>query len=296
MPATRWSPRRWIEPAPGLDEASTELRLFLLGLLLRPIGPWWVRGPLLALAVVGLVDRRTLSRPALWLAVTALLTARVIAAWPLPDNHSYLLAYVGLAVFLAGAASDLGPVLARAFRWLIVATFACAALWKGLLAPDYLDGRFFTVTLVTDERFAAPVHLLTGLGEAELEANRRAFDPLPAGAELAEPPVFHGPPSFRRLVRALTWGGLGLELALALAFLFPAVARWRHPLLLVFCGLTYAFAPVAGFGWVLLVLGLAQCRAEERLTRGLYVAAFVVVLLYAEVPWAELLLTWLRGA
>ena len=28
------------------------LRLFLLGLLLRPIGPWWVRGPLLALCAV----------------------------------------------------------------------------------------------------------------------------------------------------------------------------------------------------------------------------------------------------
>ena len=44
------------------------------------------------------------------------------------------------------------------------------------LWADQKDGRFFTVTLVTDSRFAAPVKLLTGLGEAELEANRRAFD------------------------------------------------------------------------------------------------------------------------
>jgi hypothetical protein len=294
MLARRWSPRRWLEPASGLDPASAELRLFLLGLLLRPIGPWWVRGPLLALAVVGLVDRKTLSRPALWSAVTALLTARLVADWPLPDNHSYLLAYVGLAVFLAGVASSPGSVLARAFRWLVAATFACAVLWKGLLAPDYLDGRFFTVTLITDERFAAPVQLLTGLGESELETNRRAFDPLPGGAVLAEPPVFYGPPSFRWLVRALTWGGLALELAVALAFLLPAGARWRHPLLLAFCGLTYALAPVAGFGWVLLVLGLGQCPAEWRGTRGMYLTTFVVVLLYAEVPWPQLLLSWSR--
>lgn len=294
MPAPWRSPRRLIEPAVRLEGSAVELRLFLLGLLLRPIGPWWVRGPLLALAVVGLVDRRTLSRPVLWSAVTALLTARVIADWPLPDNHSYLLAYVALAVFLAGAASDPRPVLAPAFRWLVAATFACAALWKCLLAPDYLDGRFFTVTLITDERFAAPVQLLTGLGEAELEANRRAFDPLPAGARLAEPPDFYGPPSFRWLVRAMTWGGLGLELALALVFLLGAGARWRHPLLLAFCGLTYALAPVAGFGWVLLVLGLGQCPADRRGTRGMYLATFVIVLLYAEVPWAELLLSWSR--
>ncbi len=294
MPAPRWSPRRWIEPAAGLEEAATALRLLLLGLLLRPIGPWWVRGPLLALAVVGLVDRRALQAPAFWLASTALLTGRLVADWPLPDNHSYLLAYAALAVCLAAASKGSLPVLRAAARWLLAATFACAALWKGLLAPDYLDGRFFTVTLITDQRFAAPVQLLTGLGEAELETNRRAFDPLPAGTELAEPPAFHGPPSFRWLVRALTWGGLGLELALALVFLVPAGARWRHPLLLAFCLVTYALAPVAGFGWVLLVLGLAQCSAEQRKARGLYVTAFVAVLLYAEVPWAELLSGWLR--
>ncbi len=33
-------------------------------------------------------------------------------------------------------------------------TFLCAIVWKGVLAPDYLDARFFRVTLVTDERFA----------------------------------------------------------------------------------------------------------------------------------------------
>ncbi len=52
---------------------------------------------------------------------------------------------------------------------------------------------------------------------------------------------------------------------------------------------------MAGFGWVLLVLGLAQCSAAERVTRKIYVGAFVVVLLYAEIPWVELLLSWFRG-
>ncbi len=295
MHARRRFLRRLIEPAEGLEGNATALRLLLLGLLLRPIGPWWMRGPLLALSVAGLVNRRTLTTPAFWGTATALLTGRLLADWPLPDNHSYLLAYVCLAVCLASCSRHPQPVLAQAFRWLLAATFACAVLWKGLLAPDYLDDRFFTVTLITDERFTAPVQVLTGLEEIELETNRRAFDPLPAGVELAEPPRFYGPSTFRWLVRGMTWGGLGLELALALVFLLPGGVGWRHPLLLLFCSLTYALAPVAGFGWVLLALGLGQCAADQSATRKAYLAAFIIVLLYAEVPWAELLLTWWRG-
>ena len=54
--------------------------------------------------------------------------------------------------------------------------------------------------------------------------------------------------------------------------------------------MTYAFAPVAGFGWLLLVMGAAQTDAGERWLRRAYVVAFLVVLFYSEVPWAGLLL------
>jgi len=47
---------------------------------------------------------------------------------------------------------------------------------------------------------------------------------------------------------------------------------------------------VAGFGWLLLVMGAAQTRESESWWRRLYVAAFLLVLFYSEVPWAGLLL------
>ncbi len=46
---------------------------------------------------------------------------------------------------------------------------------------------------------------------------------------------------------------------------------------------------------MLLVLGLGQCSASQSTTRKAYVAAFVIVLLYTEVPWAELLLAGWYG-
>ena len=52
----------------------------------------------------------------------------------------------------------------------------------------------------------------------------------------------------------------------------------------------YAFAPVAGFGWLLLAMGLATSTPEELGWRRAYLALFLLVLLFAEVPWAGLLL------
>jgi hypothetical protein len=48
-----------------------------------------------------------------------------------------------------------------------------------------------------------------------------------------------------------------------------------------------AVAPVAGFGCLLLVLGLVQTDPRETRLRALYVAVYVLVLLYAEAPWAS---------
>ena len=53
--------------------------------------------------------------------------------------------------------------LATSSRWLLGAAFAMAVLWKAVLSPDYVDGRFFRVTLLTDERFADAALLFGGL-------------------------------------------------------------------------------------------------------------------------------------
>ena len=88
-----------------------------------------------------------------------------------------------------------------------------------------------------------------------------------------------------------------LEACVALSMLLPPrrVPDWlRHGLLIAFCLVTYAFAPVAGFGWLLLVMGVAQTSERDRWWRRAYIGAFLIVLFYSEVPWAGLVLD-LRG-
>ncbi len=287
----RWL--EWFRAAVCPPHLEMPLRLTAIALLLRPMGPWFVRPAVLAAAALVLVAPRALRTPAVWAAVSALIVVRIAADWPLADNHIYLLAYWTLAIALSLGPPDMSRQLATMSRWLVGLAFACAVLWKALLSPDFLDGRFFRVTLLTDPRFAEAALLIGGLSEADLKANRRALVPLPDGAALAEPPTVIEPPRLRALAIVSTWGIALLEAAVAVTMLAPArrcPALLRHALLLGFCLVTYAFAPVAGFGWLLLVMGAAQTDELDVWLRRAYVATFLAVLFYSEVPWAGLLL------
>jgi hypothetical protein len=281
----------------GVDRALP-LRLTLLVLVLRPPGDGSLKAATWLVAGAALVFPALTLSSLTWLALTLLVAARVVFDWPLADNHIYLLAYWCLAVTLAlwydASASSEWPahdraddsrgsyhaLLRRSSRWLIGFAFLCAVVWKAALSPDYLDGRFFRVTLSTDDRFA-PLARAAGLTDDQITANRHALEPLPPGAEAIDGPVLNEPPALRRVAGVLTWGGLALEILVALGFLLRP-GRVAHASLLAFCALTYAVAPVAGFGWLVAVLGLATCAETQSRLRAAYVAAFALVLLYSE--------------
>ena len=276
---------------------SIALRLTAIELLLRPLGPWVARPLALGIAALALLFPRVLRSPATWLALAVLVAGSIVVEWPLPDNHLYLLAYWCLAAGLALGATNPGVTLARSGRLLLGLAFAFAVLWKGLLSPDYVDGRFFRVTLLTDERFADAVAVVGGIDRAALEANREALRPLPGGAEPLEAPDLVEPAAFRRFAAALTWGGLVVEALLAALCLAPSVGwvpRARHAVLLAFCVLTYAVAPVAGFGWLLLAMGVALCGDRDVWLRRGYVAIWLLVLAYTEVNWPRIVVDLLR--
>jgi hypothetical protein len=277
----------------SLSFLDTPLRLTAIALLLRPTGPWFVRPAILAAAALVLISPRALRWPLLWSAVALFIGVRIADDWPLADNHIYLLAYWCLAVGLALRDPDPGLALARHSRWLLGLAFALAVVWKAGLSPDFLDGRFFRVTLLTDPRFGEAAMLVGGLTRDELDRNREALRALPDGAELLDPPHVIEPARLRALAAVSTWGILALEALVAIVMFLPAsraAILLRHGGLLAFCLVTYAFAPVAGFGWLLLVMGLAQCQEGDRWLGYAYVAAFLIVLFYTEVPWAGLLL------
>ncbi len=287
---------RLLRPADDADGVpDSVLTLTAIILLLRPLDVWWVAPFVLAAACLSLILRPVRRAPLTWVVVAVLVAIRIVYVWPLSDNHIYLLAYWCLAMGLALSGPIPAATLSASSRWLLGAAFAMAVLWKAVLSPDYVDGRFFRVTLLTDERFADASLVFGGLSRDQMAVNRKFLEPLPEGAELLEPPAFVEPPRLRAFSAIATWGGLALEALVALLSLIPAEGRIqlaRHASLLLFCATTYALAPVAGFGWLLATMGLAQCRPGQRTLRGAYVAVFILILLYSEIPWAGVLAGW----
>jgi hypothetical protein len=273
-----------------LDAVALARRLTLADLVLRPVGVGWLRPGLLALAVLGLVLPSLSRRPWLWLVLAALTGWRVVSTWPLADNHAYLLAYWCLAVAIASRETDPQPALAWSGRVLVGLVFTLAVLWKAL-SPDYLDGRFFRVTLVTDERLASFAQVVGGLDAEELLERRELLTRHADGVAPAELAVELESARFRAVAWAATLATFACEALLALAFLWPldrGPSRIRDPLLIVFCATTYLVAPVSGFGWLLIALGVAQTDASRWRTRATYLGVFGLVYLYREIPWVRI--------
>jgi hypothetical protein len=272
------------------------LTLTAIILLLRPFDVWWVAPFVLAAACLSLIVPAVRRAPLTWMVLALLIAARIVFVWPLSDNHIYLLAYWCLAIGLALAGPVPAATLSASCRWLVGASFAMAVVWKALLSPDYVDGRFFRVTLLTDERFADAALVFGGLSRDQMAENRTFLEPLPEGAELLHPPEFVEPPRLRLFAAVATWGGLILETLIAVCWLLPGHRRIqvaRHVTLLGFCVTTYALAPVAGFGWLLAAMGLAHCRPNQPRLRAAYLAVFVLILLYSEISWSAVLADWI---
>jgi hypothetical protein len=256
-------------------------------LLLAPVGGFAVRPFVLVLAAAGLLAPGLAAAPGLWAALAGLTALRVLLDWPLSDNHGYLLAIwcCALAVSLGGPRPR--AILARNARLLLGLAFALATLQKLLVAPDYMDGTFFRWALAVDPRFE-DLGALLGRSGADLERTRAWLEAWPGEA----PPgaAFVETAALRSAARLLTLATVLLEGAVAALFLAPpafGLARARDAALLFFCAATYAVAPVAGFGWLLLSMGVAQ--SEGRRTRWLYLAVFALVVFHREVPWLALL-------
>ena len=283
--------RRGLAAITGMSAFDLALRLTLLNLLLRPVGGWSVRPFTVALAALGLLVPGFFRAPVLWLGLTILTGLRVVLDWPLPDNHAYLLFYWCLAVTLALSLGDSERLLSANARLMIGLVFAFSVLWKLVLSPDFMNGTFFTVTLLSDHRFEGFTRFAGGLSAEGYEALSefiRGGGTYYAG-EGGVPEI---PPRLAALTHLLTYWTIAIEAAVAVFFFLPvrlAASSMRDYLLIIFCVTTYGVANVDGFGWLLLAMGAAQMGEGRTRVRLLYVAAFLLIIFYGYYTFSRLL-------
>jgi hypothetical protein len=265
------------------------LRVFLVVLLLDAPIYWFQRVPLQIACGLTLIFPAATRDARAWGLITLLTAWPLLWNWPFSDNHDYLRAFAALAVTVALTTREPAATLRTSARLLVGVTFFFATLWKLGLSPDWLDGTFFRVALLSDPRFHDLAVLVGGATWETLDAFDAAItDFLTGGA--GWPGAFVEPPGLRPLALALTAYTALLEGALALAFFWPRPTRARNALLVAFGATTFAFATVRGFGFLLMMLGLAQCEDDERRARIAYVATLFLIEAYRSVPWTRMLI------
>lgn len=280
----------------GYDSWELAAKLTLLALLLSPVGNWFIRPLTLGLCVSGLLVSGMWRSPSLWTALALLTGIRFYIDWPLADNHAYLLSYWCLA-FAISAWLGNKDVLTQNARYLIALTFAFAALQKWF-SSDYVNGVFFLTTFLLDERFEEFVVLFTSIGFEQIDAARDYLEGDYRAAPAPESLPFVIPESLWWLAALSTVWNLIEQTLIAFAFLASKdsrLGRIRDPVLLIFCFTIYAVVPVVSFGWIILAMGIAQSDEESPAIRYWYIFAFIVLIFYYEVPWAELINTGLSG-
>jgi hypothetical protein len=291
--------QRWLDAVRAMDRLDLITAMTLVLLLVYSGGGWYVRVPVAMLGAAGLLLQDLRRRPAFWLVLAALLAGSYLYEWYGVDNHKWLYVYWCLNLGLALLTPEPRESLAVSSRWLVAACFVFATGWK-LASPDFLDGSFFHYTFLTDRRLEWAAELLGGLPPTAGAANRLAIEGAvgySSGISLVD---LRTGPGVAALARALAWGTLAIEALVALAFLAPLRPPWatrvRAVVLAAFILGTYAIAPVIGFGWMLLILGLAQLPDGPDGPNGpdrgpipaLYLALFLLLPLY-QTPWHELL-------
>jgi len=280
-------------------------------LLLVLSGPeqWYFHTPIVALAFLGLVWQKLLKNTTFWYVCTTLLIATVFMSWESADNHKWLFCYwcIAICCMLTCPQRMQRDVLAKSCKALIALCMLWAVFWKAI-NPEYLDGSFFTNTLLLDHRFGYFAKWFGGLGSEAASNNQMMLDLLKNGhlrGMNISSIQLSSASGIPLLAQFLTWWTIGIELVIGLLFcmprttsvgllkdqtneesrtplqsLFGTLYRYRNIALLMFAVTTYAFATVRGFGWMLMLLGFAQCERSERKSRVAFLAVFVLIQLY----------------
>jgi len=281
--------RRALADLAAADRVALVTAMTLVLLLLYSRGAWYTQTPVAVLGTAGLLLPGLRRSSWFWLGLGAFLAAGYFREWYAIDNHKYLYVYWCLALALALRTGEPRGPLAVSARWLVAACFLFATLWK-ILSPDFLDGTFFHYALLTDLRLQWAGELFGGLSAEVSAANRRELETLVGYSAQVSPVELRSSPAVATAAGVMAWATLAVEGLVALVFAAPErwrLARLRAPLLLAFVLSTYALAPVIGFGWILLILGLAQAPDRGAIPTA-YAVVFLLLPLY-RIPWHDLL-------
>jgi hypothetical protein len=257
-------------------------------------GPIWQEISFVFLGFAFLYQR-VLSYWYFWLGLFILQSVDLYQSWISAANHTWVMWYWGLAMLAACLfkdTTDQTKIISNNARWLLIIIMLVAVVWK-ITTPSYLDGSFFERNLVSNPLMTTFTHVISGLEwdaiEGNYQTNYQMFDnPNITSRQYQSNNTAH------YLSLGITWWVLIIELVIGALLLIQRFKTdtWAHILNIVFIACAYLGAPILGFAWILIVLGIAATGTSHSFLRPWYALLFLLILIYG-LPWDFILFTWL---
>ncbi len=272
------------------DKSDLLCYITLLLLLFYIDDVWYLEQPIRVLCFLGLFFKKARLNIEFWVAIVSIFAASNLIHWYLIDNHMYLMLYWVLTLLISRIIFAISQsqessldILAFNGRWLLVCCMSLAVFWK-LFQADYTDGSFFEFTLITDERFKNFASKIGHVDISKLSYNGYVEQNIFMLKELKH--VLSSSLQIEKLAKALTWWTIGIEATIAILFLIPdhpskrRFTMLKHWSLIFFILSTYLIAPVFGFAWLLILMGLACLPQGYGHMRLAYVITLLMTQLY----------------
>lgn len=269
-----------------LDAREVTPRLTLLLLVLYGGSYWDLKVPTVIVAALGMIAPPLARKWWYWAIITVIVGFATVPRLYVVDNHKVLMLWWCFALTVSMRAES-------RLRWnarlLIGLCFVLAAGWK-FATLDFVDGSFLHHTMLADGRFATFSRLVAGVSSDALRENADMLGRLYAG-QLTSVNLADSGASDTIAVGMTIWT-LIIEGFIGISFLLANRSvhlRWARNVALVgFIATTYPIATVIGFGWLLTIMGYAQCRRSEAPAKIAYLVIFIMLQVYM-VPWTHVL-------
>lgn len=246
--------------------------------------------------ILGIINQEFSRAKYFWPLIFSAMFLDLILRWNYVDNHMFLYAYWALTLALAffpkflNKEIDPEKMIQTNAKYLIGLVMLCAFLWK-CLSPSFVDGSAMISYFYFDSRFLKLTSWITGKDLSSLFQYKSMLSSykdvylVPEAIHMFDKVPVDG--NIRFFSYLFSWWIIIIEGLLAFFFLTAKKLRSEiiaNILLVLFIATTYIFADVKGFGWILLILGIAQTTDKTKIFKLLYFVCFILIQIYVYLP------------
>jgi len=264
-------------------------KLSLLFIVAFTKSDYGIHIPLRILALYMIFSDKLCQSKSLW-GILALGNIAIIASqWDYIDNHKYLSCYWLTACYLSLYAEHRLKYLQNNARILVGLVFTLATFHK-IIWGEYLDGSFFHFTYLVDQRFADFVTAIANFTPDVLQANNETIHMMRDFPLDYAQGTITSHANVRNIALFSSYWVILIEGSVGLSFLFALKSKFINKIkdwiLLLFIFSTYGLVMVAGFNYMLVLLGISSTKLDARKTTIGYMLALMVFEM-RNIPWSK---------